>query len=106
MLLALKSRTFARAFSAKNNQVSDRRESLWGDRRRPKEVLWGDRRKSYGRPKGCCAGTLVRVFLPLFITLTVVFMIPASSLDDWLDLIPEGYEGDALTDTEALCDEV
>lgn len=32
--------------------------------------------------------------------------LPASSLDDWLDLIPEGYEGDALTDTEALCDEV
>jgi hypothetical protein len=32
--------------------------------------------------------------------------LPASSLEDWLDLIPEGYEGDALTDTEALCDEV
>lgn len=32
--------------------------------------------------------------------------LPASSLDDWLDLIPQGYEGDALADTEALCDEV
>lgn len=32
--------------------------------------------------------------------------VPASSLDRWLDLIPEGYEGDALADTEALYDEV
>lgn len=32
--------------------------------------------------------------------------LPASSLDWWLDLLPEGYEGDALADTEALYDEV
>jgi hypothetical protein len=31
---------------------------------------------------------------------------PASSLSAWLDLIPEGYDGDALADTEALYDEV
>jgi len=27
-----------------------------------------------------------------------------SSLDRWLNLVPEGYEGDALADTEALYD--
>ncbi len=32
--------------------------------------------------------------------------VPASSLDSWLDLLPEGYDGDALADTEALYDEV
>ncbi|HUX77525.1 MAG TPA: hypothetical protein VMY40_12915 [Anaerolineae bacterium] len=32
--------------------------------------------------------------------------VPPSSLDGWLDLVPEGYEGDALADTEALYDEV
>ena len=32
--------------------------------------------------------------------------VPASSLDGWLDLVPAGYEGDALADTEALYDEV
>jgi hypothetical protein len=32
--------------------------------------------------------------------------VPPSSLDAWLDLLPEGYEGDALKDTEALYDEV
>jgi hypothetical protein len=32
--------------------------------------------------------------------------VPPSSLDAWMDLIPEGYEGDALADTEALYDEV
>jgi hypothetical protein len=32
-------------------------------------------------------------------------LVPASSLDRWLNLIPEGYEGDALADTEALYDE-
>jgi hypothetical protein len=31
---------------------------------------------------------------------------PPSSLDGWLDLVPEGYEGDALADTESLYDEV
>jgi hypothetical protein len=31
--------------------------------------------------------------------------VPASSLSRWLDLVPEGYEGDALADTEALYDE-
>lgn len=31
---------------------------------------------------------------------------PASSLSDWLNLLPEGYDGDALADTEALYDEV
>lgn len=30
--------------------------------------------------------------------------IPASSLDALTDLLPEGYEGDALADTEALYD--
>ncbi len=32
--------------------------------------------------------------------------VPPSSLDGWLNLLPEGYEGDALADTEALYDEV
>ncbi len=32
--------------------------------------------------------------------------VPPSSIDAWLNLIPEGYEGDALADTEALYDEV
>ncbi len=32
--------------------------------------------------------------------------VPASSLDGWLNLLREGYEGDALADTEALYDEV
>jgi hypothetical protein len=31
---------------------------------------------------------------------------PASSLNAWKDLLPEGCGGDALADTEALCDEV
>jgi hypothetical protein len=31
--------------------------------------------------------------------------VPPSSLDRWLNLAPEGYEGDALADTEALYDE-
>jgi hypothetical protein len=30
---------------------------------------------------------------------------PASSLRAWLDLVPDGYDGDALIDTEALYDE-
>ena len=29
---------------------------------------------------------------------------PISSLDAWVDLLPEGYDGDAVTDTEALYD--
>lgn len=32
--------------------------------------------------------------------------VPASSLDAWLDLVPDGCGGDALADTEALYDEV
>lgn len=32
--------------------------------------------------------------------------VPAPSLDAWMNLLPEGYEGDALTDTEALYDAV
>jgi hypothetical protein len=32
--------------------------------------------------------------------------LPASSLNAWLNLIPVGYAGDALTDTEAVYDEV
>lgn len=32
--------------------------------------------------------------------------VPASSLDRWLNLVPEGYEGNALADTETLYDEV
>lgn len=32
--------------------------------------------------------------------------LPASSLDAWTNLLSEGYEGDALLDTEALYDEV
>jgi hypothetical protein len=31
--------------------------------------------------------------------------LSASSLNRWLDLLPEGYEGDALADTEALYDD-
>jgi hypothetical protein len=31
--------------------------------------------------------------------------VPALSLSSWLNLVPEGYEGDALADTEALYDE-
>ena len=31
--------------------------------------------------------------------------VPPSSLSRWLDLVPEGYEGDALADTEALYNE-
>ncbi len=31
---------------------------------------------------------------------------PPPSLNGWLDLVPEGYEGDALADTESLYDEV
>jgi prevent-host-death family protein len=31
---------------------------------------------------------------------------PPSSLKNWHNLIPDGYEGDALADTEALYDEV
>jgi len=32
--------------------------------------------------------------------------VPPSSLDGWLNLVAEGYEGDALADTEALYDEL
>jgi len=32
--------------------------------------------------------------------------VSPSSLDRWLNLVAEGYEGDALADTEALYDEV
>ena len=32
--------------------------------------------------------------------------VPACSLDKWMDLVPQGYKGDALADTEALYDEV
>jgi len=32
--------------------------------------------------------------------------LPPSSLDRWVNLIPGGYAGDALRDTEALYDEV
>jgi hypothetical protein len=31
--------------------------------------------------------------------------VPASSLAQWVNLLPEGYDGDALADTEALYDE-
>jgi hypothetical protein len=31
--------------------------------------------------------------------------LPAHSLENWLNLLPEGYEGDALADSEALYDE-
>jgi hypothetical protein len=30
---------------------------------------------------------------------------PASSLTGWVDMLREGYDGDALADTEALSDE-
>lgn len=33
-------------------------------------------------------------------------LLPASTLDGWLKLLSEGYEGDALADTEALYDEI
>jgi hypothetical protein len=32
--------------------------------------------------------------------------VPASTLTVWTNLLPEGYEGDALLDTEALYDDV
>jgi hypothetical protein len=32
--------------------------------------------------------------------------MPVSSLDVWMNLLSEGYEGDALVDTEALYEEV
>ena len=32
--------------------------------------------------------------------------VAANSLDNWMTLLPTGYEGDALADTEALYDEV
>lgn len=32
--------------------------------------------------------------------------VPAESLGNWMNLLDEGYEGDALADTEALYDEV
>jgi hypothetical protein len=32
--------------------------------------------------------------------------VPPSSLDAWMNLLPTGYDGDALADTEALYDEV
>lgn len=32
-------------------------------------------------------------------------LMPVSSLDLWMNLITEGYEGDALADTEAVYDE-
>ena len=32
--------------------------------------------------------------------------LPADSLANWVNLVPEGYDGDALADTEALYDEV
>ena len=32
--------------------------------------------------------------------------LPASSLDAWVNLLPEGYDGDALADSEAVYDEV
>ena len=44
------------------------------------------------------------VKMPPYLYPTVVR--PASSLDNWLNLVPEGYEGDALVDTEALYDGV
>ena len=31
---------------------------------------------------------------------------PASSLSEWLNVLPDGYEGDALADSEALYDEL
>lgn len=32
--------------------------------------------------------------------------VPASTLNNWSGLLDEGYEGDALADTEALYDDV
>jgi hypothetical protein len=32
--------------------------------------------------------------------------VPASTLDAWMNLLLEGYEGDALADSEAVWDEV
>ena len=31
--------------------------------------------------------------------------VPPSTLDGWMNLLSEGYDGDALADTEALYDE-
>jgi hypothetical protein len=33
-------------------------------------------------------------------------LVSANSLDNWMDLLAEGYESDALADTESLYDEV
>lgn len=33
-------------------------------------------------------------------------LVPAPRLDTWSNILPVGYEGDALKDTEALYDEV
>lgn len=40
---------------------------------------------------------------PAYLCPTV--LLPADSLDRWLNLSPTGYDGDALADTEALYDE-
>ncbi len=31
--------------------------------------------------------------------------VPASTLDSWMNLLPNGYDGDALADSEAMYDE-
>ncbi|OQY47965.1 MAG: hypothetical protein B6242_03765 [Anaerolineaceae bacterium 4572_78] len=44
--------------------------------------------------------------LPLGNMVYPTIAVPANSLDMWLNLLPTGYEGNALEDTEALYDEV
>ncbi|MBU0511418.1 MAG: hypothetical protein KKD28_12795 [Chloroflexi bacterium] len=46
----------------------------------------------------------VREGPPLYLYPTVA--VPASSLNGWLNLLPEGYEGDAFADSETLYDEI
>ncbi len=35
-----------------------------------------------------------------------IVSVPATSLDAWMNLLPEGYEGNALVDTETLYESV
>jgi hypothetical protein len=50
------------------------------------------------------ASSTVQEKRPPYVYPTVT--VASSTLDEWVDLVPEGYEGDALADTEALYDEV
>ena len=51
----------------------------------------------HGRP---VVTSSVREESPPYLYPTVA--VPTSSLNGWMNLLPEGYEGDALTDSETL----